>query len=37
MYFFVKPFAADQHLPGAFRHPLGIRDELFPEHWKNLA
>lgn len=37
IHYFVKPFAADQFLPGAFRHPLGIPDEMFPKHWKNLA
>jgi len=36
IHYFVKPFAADQFLASAFRHPLGIPDEMFPEHWKNL-
>lgn len=36
IHYFVKPFSSDQHLPGVFRHPLGIRDEIFPTHWKNL-
>ena len=35
IHYFVKPFAGDQFLPGAFRHPLGIPDEMFPDHWKN--
>jgi hypothetical protein len=35
--YFVKPYMSDQHLPGVFRHPIGIRDEVFPAHWKNLA
>lgn len=36
IHYFVRPLASDQHLPGVFRHPIGIREELFPEHWKNL-
>ena len=36
IHYFVKPYAADQFLANAFRHPLGIPDEMFPEHWKNL-
>ena len=36
IHYFVKPFAADQFLPGAFRKELGIPNEMFPEHWKNL-
>ena len=35
IHYFVKPYAGDQHLPGVFRHPIGIRDEIFPEQWKN--
>eukprot|EP00521_Asterionellopsis_glacialis_P020229 CAMPEP_0195336930 /NCGR_PEP_ID=MMETSP0708-20121125/16562_1 /TAXON_ID=33640 /ORGANISM="Asterionellopsis glacialis, Strain CCMP134" /LENGTH=150 /DNA_ID=CAMNT_0040407765 /DNA_START=72 /DNA_END=525 /DNA_ORIENTATION=- len=27
---------SDQHLPGAFRHYIEIRDDIFPPHWKNL-
>jgi hypothetical protein len=34
--YFKKPYKSDQHLPGAFRHPIEIRDDLFPEQWKNL-
>jgi hypothetical protein len=34
--YFTKPYKSDQHLPGAFRHPIEIRDDLFPEQWKNL-
>lgn len=37
IHYFVKPFAADQFLPRVFRQPLGIPDEMFPEHWKDLA
>lgn len=36
IHYFVKPFASDQHLPGVFRHPMGIRDDMFPQQWKNL-
>jgi hypothetical protein len=35
--YFVQPYMSDQHLPGVFRHPIGIRDEIFPAHWKNLV
>lgn len=31
-----KPGTTDMHLPNAFRHPIGIPDEIFPEQWKNL-
>lgn len=36
IHYFVKPFASDQQLPGAFRYPLGMPDGMFPEQWKNL-
>lgn len=32
-----KPYASDMHLPNAFRHPIMIPDEIFPEKWKNDA
>ena len=35
IHYFVKPYESDQHLPGVFRHSIGIRDEIFPEQWKN--
>jgi len=35
IHYFVKPHTSDQNLPGVFRHPIGIHDELFPEQWKN--
>jgi hypothetical protein len=35
IHYFVRPYASDQHLPGVFRHPIGIRDEIFPAQWKN--
>jgi hypothetical protein len=31
-----RPYTSDIHLPNAFRHPIGIPDELFPDAWKNL-
>ena len=36
IHYFVKPLKSDQHLPGVFRHPIGIRDEIFPDKWKDL-
>ena len=35
IHFIVEPYAADQFIPGAFRHEIGIPDEMFPDHWKN--
>ena len=35
IHYFVQPLASDQHLPNAFRFPIGIRDDMFPDHWKN--
>ena len=37
IHYFVQPFSSDQHLKGVFRHDIRIRDEMFPEQWKNLA
>lgn len=34
--FFDSPRRSDMFLPGAFRHPIGIRDDIFPDQWKNL-
>jgi hypothetical protein len=31
-----KAFSADWHLPNAFRHPIAIPDDIFPESWTNL-
>ena len=28
--------STDQHLPNAFRHEIGIPDEIFPQHWMDL-
>ena len=36
IHYFVQPYQSDQQLPGAFRHPLGIPDDMFPDQWKNL-
>jgi len=30
-----KPFFSDQHIPTAFRHPIGFPEELTPPFWKN--
>jgi SET domain len=35
--FFDKPGTTDIHLPGAFRHWIGIPDEMVPPQWKNLS
>jgi hypothetical protein len=35
MHYFVQPMASDQPLPGVFRHPIMIPDDMFPAHWKN--
>ena len=35
MRLFHKQYHSDQHLPEAFRHPVGISDDIFPNHWKN--
>jgi hypothetical protein len=32
--FFDKPGYTDMHLPGAFRQPILIPDEIFPAQWK---
>ena len=31
---FQRPYKSDQHLPNAFRHHIGLHDDLFPEQWK---
>jgi len=36
IYYFVRPYHSDQQIPGAFRHPLHIPDDIFPEQWRNL-
>jgi hypothetical protein len=34
--FYDKPGMTDMHLPSAFRHLIGIPEEIFPKQWKNL-
>jgi len=31
-----KPYRTDRFIPGVFRHPIMLRDELFPSQWKDL-
>lgn len=33
--FFHGPYKSDQHLPNAFRHHIGLPDDLIPDHWKD--
>lgn len=35
IHYFVKPYESDQHLPGVFRQPIGIPDDLLPSQWRN--
>ncbi|OEU10497.1 hypothetical protein FRACYDRAFT_246993 [Fragilariopsis cylindrus CCMP1102] len=35
-FFTIPPNQGDQHLSTAFRHHIEIRDEIFPNQWKNL-
>ena len=30
------PYTSDVHMKGAFRHPIGIMDQHFPQAWRNL-
>ena len=32
--FRMRKLSSDQHLPGAFRHHIGIDDDIFPPQWK---
>jgi len=32
--FAMKSYKSDQFLPGAFRHHIGLKDDMFPERWK---
>jgi hypothetical protein len=32
-----KPYTSDAHHPNAFRHEIGIPDEIFPTAWKDMA
>jgi hypothetical protein len=31
-----KLYTTDQHIKNAFRYPIGLSDELFPDRWKDL-
>ena len=35
--FVSQPYSSDQHLKTAFRHSIGIPDDIFPSKWMNLA
>lgn len=35
--FSMKKYSSDEHLPGAFRHYIGVPHDLWPEQWKDLA
>eukprot|EP00977_Amphora_coffeiformis_P021425 scaffold9318_cov147-Amphora_coffeaeformis.AAC.4 len=37
IHYFVKPYHGDNHLRSAFRHPIGISDEILPNQWKTLS
>jgi len=34
---FDRPYTSDLWLDGAFRHPIGIPDDIFPEAWRNFS
>jgi len=34
--FLPKPYSSDYFVKGVFRHSIGIRDDIFPDSWKNL-
>merc|ERR1712150_18066 len=36
IYFVNEPYKSDYFIEGVFRHEIGIRDEIFPDAWKNL-
>lgn len=31
-----RPYTSDIHTSGAFRHPIGIREDQFPQAWRDL-
>lgn len=35
IWFVDKPYASDQHLASAFRHPMMLPDDMTPPHWRN--
>jgi hypothetical protein len=30
------PYTSDEHIEGAFRHEIGVPDELFPPNWLDI-
>ena len=34
--FFVGPYSSDQYMKGAFRHHIGVPNDLWPVQWMNL-
>ena len=36
MSFIVEPYCSDQHLLNAFRHEIGLPDDMYPEAWLDL-
>jgi len=32
---FYMPYKSDLHLSNAFRHHIELKDDIFPQHWKN--
>ena len=34
--FFTGPHSSDQHMPGAFRHSIGVPDGMWPSQWMNM-
>jgi hypothetical protein len=32
---FYLPYESDLHLPNVFRHHIELKDDIFPEHWKD--
>ena len=35
--YFPRPYYSDQHMLAAFRHPLGLSDDMIPDQWKNVV
>ena len=36
IFLYDRSFSTDWHLENAFRHPIGIPDDILPEKWKNI-
>jgi hypothetical protein len=32
-----KPYSTDMWMEGAFRHPIGIPDDIFPDAWRGFG